>query len=185
MFIALIEVGTSTSLQVLTTTQVGFDAITGTLARIDIRNAENQVMSDQLRKKMATGYGITVPGFPNLFMISGPQAPFANIPIIIDNTVDWIGKTISHMRTEGHERMDTTHEVADHWSEQVNAVFNATVLPQGARDTRSWYIGANVEGKTVEPMFWFGGLAPYFTHCAKEIDSGYPGYTFSGPIEAA
>ncbi len=169
----------------LTHAQVGFDAITGTLAQIDIRNSEKQVLAEQLHKKMSTGYGITIVGYPNLFMISGPQAPFANIPIIIDNTVDWIGKTISHMRSEGHSRIDTKQEVADSWREQVNAVFNATVLPQGAKDTNSWYIGANVAGKTVEPMFYFGGVAPYFAYCAKEIDDGFPGFTFSGAAVAA
>ncbi len=134
---------------------------------------------------MATAYGITVVGFPNLFMISGPQAPFANIPVIIDNTVDWIGKTITHMRDQGLSRMDTTDEVADAWKEQVNMVFNATVLPQGAKDTRSWYVGANVEGKNVEPMFYFGGVAPYFAQCKKEIDEGFPGFTFSKEVATA
>jgi cation diffusion facilitator CzcD-associated flavoprotein CzcO len=164
---------------------VGFDAITGTLAQIDLRGSDNQLLAEQLHKKMATAYGITVSGFPNLFMVSGPQAPFANIPVIIDNTVDWIGKTMAHMREHGHQRMDTKTEVAEKWSELVNMVFNATVLPQGAKDTRSWYIGANVEGKTVEPMFFFGGVAPYFAHCEKEITDGFPGFTFSSPIEAA
>jgi cyclohexanone monooxygenase len=165
--------------------QIGFDAITGTLAQIDLRNADNQLLSEHLQKKMATAYGITVVGFPNLFMVSGPQAPFANLPVIIDNTVDWIGKTITHMRAHGLSRIDTTREVADGWKELVNAVFNATVLPQGAKDTRSWYIGANVEGKNVEPMFWFGGVAPYFERCKKEIDEGFPGFTFSGEVATA
>jgi len=166
---------------------IGFDAITGTLAQIDIRNANDQVLAQQLNEEMATAYGITVVGFPNLFMISGPQAPFANIPIIIDNTVDWIGKTISHMREHGHTRIDTTPEVAGQWKEQVNAVFDATVLKQGAKDTRSWYIGANVDGKKVEPLFYFGGTPSYFASCEKEISSGFPGFTFSGsdPITLA
>jgi cation diffusion facilitator CzcD-associated flavoprotein CzcO len=164
---------------------IGFDAITGTLAKIDLRGSDNQLLVEQLDKKMATAYGITVAGFPNLFMISGPQAPFANIPVVIDNTVDWIGKTIAHMRTHGHRQIDTTQEVADKWAEKVNAVFNATILPQGARDTRSWYIGANVEGKNVEPMFYFGGVGPYFAHCEKEINDGFPGFRFSSPTQAA
>ena len=84
------------------------------------------------------------------------------------------------MRAHGHGQIDTKQEIADSWKEQVNMVFNATVLPQSARDTRSWYIGANVEGKNVEPMFYFGGVGPYFEHCKKEIDEGFPGFTFSG-----
>lgn len=134
---------------------------------------------------MATAYGITVTGFPNLFMVGGPQSPFANIPVIIDNTVDWIGKTIGHMRETGQTRIDTKQEVVDGWKEQCNMIFNATVLPQGAKDTNSWYIGANVEGKGVETLFYFGGVGPYRQHCQKEIDDGYPGFTFSQTAMAA
>ncbi|KAH0828448.1 hypothetical protein AYO21_00416 [Fonsecaea monophora] len=160
---------------------VGFDAITGTLAQIDLRGSQHQQLAEQLNKDMATAYGITTPGFPNLFMVSGPQAPFANIPIIIDNTVDWIGKTLSFMRSHGYERIETKEDSARHWTEQVEAVFNATVLPEGAKETRSWYVGANLEGKTVRPLFWFGGVAPYFAICDKEISDGYPGFEFSTP----
>ena len=35
---------------------VGFDAITGTLAKINLRNAEDQLLSEQLKKNMATAY---------------------------------------------------------------------------------------------------------------------------------
>jgi len=160
---------------------IGFDAVTGTLAQIDLRGAHGQQLSKQLNDEMATAYGITVEGFPNLFMISGPQAPFANIPVIIDNTVDWIGKSISHMREHGYGRMDTTKEIAERWREKVLAGFNATVLLQGAKDTRSWYIGANVEGKRVEPLFWFGGVGPYFSECDRAINDGFPGFKFSAP----
>lgn len=164
---------------------IGFDAITGTLAKIDLRGSENQLLTEQLKNHMATAYGITVENFPNLFMISGPQAPFANIPVVIDNTVDFIGRTIEYMRAHGHGQVDTTQEAAEKWREMVNMVFNMTVLPQGAKDTRSWYVGANVEGKNVEPMFWFGGVGPYFEACEKEITDGFPGFKFSSPIAAA
>ena len=134
---------------------------------------------------MSTAYGITAPGFPNLFMVSGPQSPFANIPVIIDNTVDWIGKAVSFMRANGHRRIETKDNVAKKWSEQVDAVFNATALADGAKKTRSWYLGANLEGKTVRPLFWFGGVAPYFAYCDQEVNEGFPGFTFSPSNEAA
>ncbi|KIW68005.1 hypothetical protein PV04_03981 [Phialophora macrospora] len=158
---------------------IGFDAITGTLAAIDIRGDKDQHLGEQLNKDMATAYGITTPGFPNMFMVSGPQAPFANLPVVIDNTVDWIGRTIAFMQEQGHRRIATNEDVARRWSNQVDDVFNATVLPEGAKKTHSWYVGANLEGKTVRPLFWFGGVAPYFAYCDQEISDGFPGFTFS------
>ena len=147
--------------------------------QIDLRGRNGTVLADDLEKDMLTAYGITTPGFPNLFMVSGPQAPFANIPVIIDNTVDWIGRTVSFMRANGHQRMETKEDAARNWAQQVEAVFNMTVLPDGAKQTKSWYIGANLEGKTVRPLFYFGGVAPYFNYCAKEIEDGFPGFSFS------
>jgi cyclohexanone monooxygenase len=158
---------------------LGFDAITGTLAQIDLRGSQGQDLGTQLRERLATAYGITVENFPNLFMITGPLSPFANIPVVIDNTADWIGRTILYMREHGHTRMETKKETAEAWREKVHAVFNTTVLPQGARDTHSWYVGANVEGKPVEPLFWLGGVGPYFQECENEISSGLPGFSFS------
>ena len=64
-------------------------------------------------------------------------------------------------------------------------VFQATILPEGAKETRSWYIGANVAGKRVEPMFYFGGVGNYFGACQKEIADGFPGYEFDKSVAAA
>lgn len=76
------------------------------------------------------------------------------MPIIIDNTCDWIGQTIAYMASHHHSSIDTKPEAAEDWVRQVNAVFEATVLPEGARQTRSWYVGANVRGKTVEREYF-------------------------------
>ncbi|KAK6375691.1 hypothetical protein LTS17_007513 [Exophiala oligosperma] len=159
---------------------VGFDAVTGTLAQIDLRGSQGQDLGTQLNEQMATAYGITVENFPNLFMISGPQAPFANLPVVIDNTADWIGRTISHMRQRGFTKISTKSQTGREWKDKVNASFNATVLPPGAKKTKSWYIGANVQGKRVEPLFWFGGVAPYFAECERELAEGFPGFVLSG-----
>ena len=188
-----IEEITPTGIRTKTTTHefdmiifaIGFDAITGTLSKIDLRNSTNDLLIDKLNAKMETGYGITVPTFPNLFMISGPQAPFANIPIIIDNTAHWIGQTISYMKSHHHATIDTLPKAAENWAQQVNMVFQATILPEGAKETRSWYIGANVKGKRVEPMFYFGGVGNYFGACQKEIADGFPGYEFDKSVAVA
>ena len=37
---------------------IGFDAITGTPSKIDLRNAQNDLLTEQLEAKMETGYGV-------------------------------------------------------------------------------------------------------------------------------
>lgn len=166
-------------------TQVtGFDAVTGTLDAIDIRGVEGKPLKEHLESNLATAYGITTAGFPNLFMILGPQTVWANLPVVIDNTADWIGKTISHMRESGHKRIDTKAELTEQWKEEVDKQFWGTLLGQGARDTGAWHVGGNVEGKPLRCYWYFGGVPAYIEYCDKEIESGYPGYTFSNPVEA-
>lgn len=118
-------------------------------------------------------------------MIFGPQAPFANGPLIIDVTADWIGKTIVHMRDGGNDRVESTKDAAQQWRDHVHLVFNSTVIAQSAKDAGAWTVGANVEGKAQEVLFYFGGVPAYIAAVTKEVTEDWPGHTFSRGIKAA
>lgn len=160
---------------------IGFDAVTGSLTQMDIRGQGNRSLSQEWSKRLETYLGISVKGYPNMFMISGPQAPFANIPVIIDNTADWIGKAIVHMRKHGYTRIETTQDAVDRWCNHVSSSFEATLLATASLQVRSWYIGANVPGKPHSVLFYFGGLVAYFQHCEKEAVDGFTSFKFSSP----
>ena len=59
---------------------LGFDAGTGALSAIDVTGRGGITIREKWREGPRTHLGIMVDEFPNLFMISGPQSPFANIP---------------------------------------------------------------------------------------------------------
>lgn len=44
---------------------IGFDAIRGTLSKIDLRNAQNELLTEQLEAKMETGYGLSPTPLPS------------------------------------------------------------------------------------------------------------------------
>ena len=157
---------------------IGFDAVTGALSNIDVRGKDDKSLGKLFKTQLQTFLGITVTGFPNMFMISGPQAPFANIPVIIDNTSDWIGKLIAYMENNSIERMEPKQEAMEQFSKLLNDIYEATVLPEAAKKAGSWYVGANIPGKRVVPLFWFGGCASYFHVCNEEQNNNYPGLTF-------
>ena len=161
----------------------GFDAITGTLSRIDIRGSEDQNLTETLKKRLRTAYGLTVPGFPNLFLIFGPQAPFANGPLIIDVSADWIGKTMARMKENGHDRVESTKDAAEQWTEHVDLVYDSLVIKESAQEVGAWYVGANVEGKERGSLFYFGGVPAYAAAIDKERAEQYPGHTFSTAVE--
>ena len=157
---------------------IGFDAVTGALSNIDVRGKDRKSLGKLWKTQLQTFLGITVTGFPNLFMISGPQAPFANIPVIIDNTSDWIGKLLAYLEHNGIERVEPKQEAMEQYSKTLADVYEMTVLPEAAKKAGSWYVGANIPGKPVVPLFWFGGCASYFHICDEEQSKMYPGLTF-------
>ena len=158
---------------------IGFDAGTGALATMDIRGTENRSLGDEWYKQLQTFLGINVHGYPNMFMLSAPQSPFANLPIVMDNTADWISNVIDYMQKNSYHRVEPTQEATDKWCRLLTDVYEATVLPEAATKAGSWYIGANVPGKPVNPLFWFGGVVSYFEICDNEVNNKFPSLTMA------
>ena len=71
----------------------GFDAMTGSLLRIDIRGRDGLTLREKWAAGPRTYLGLGVPGFPNLFTISGPGSPsvLTNMMVSIHHHVTWIG----------------------------------------------------------------------------------------------
>ena len=158
----------------------GFDAGTGALANIDVRGRQNQSLAETWNKAVETHLGICMNGFPNFFMISGPQAPFANTPMIIHKAVDWIGLSIRHLRRSGNSVIEARQETCHNWAATVKTVLDATVLADGA-NLNSWFVGRNIAGKLATPLFYFGGANNYFDEIDKEIQADFPGLEVSNP----
>ncbi len=70
----------------------GFDAMTGALAKIDVRGRGGVSLKQKWSVGPRTYLGITIAGFPNLFLITGPGSPsvFSNMVVSIEQHVDWI-----------------------------------------------------------------------------------------------
>ncbi|HYM01896.1 MAG TPA: NAD(P)/FAD-dependent oxidoreductase [Stellaceae bacterium] len=156
----------------------GFDAMTGPLLRMDIRGRDGVTLADAWRAGPRNYLGLQVAGFPNLFTVTGPGSPsvLCNMPVAIEQHVEWITDGIAHMRANGLERMEAKPEAMDEWVEQVNAAANATLLPQAHH---SWYLGANVPGKPRVFMPYAGGMARYRKICDGVAAKGYAGFRLS------
>lgn len=99
---------------------IGFDAATGAYTQMDIRGRDNRCLGDEWNKSLETFLGITVEGYPNMFMISAPQSPFANLPVVLDNTANWVGSTMKYMEDNKYTEMDPTKEATEKWCELLN-----------------------------------------------------------------
>ncbi len=157
----------------------GFDAMTGPLLRIGIRGRDGIPLREVWEAGPRTYLGLQVAGFPNLFTITGPGSPsvLCNMPVAIEQHVDWITDCIAHMRERGLDRIEPTSEASDKWVAQVNEVANGTLLMQAAS---SWYLGANVPGKPRVFMPYAGGMARYRDICDDVVAKGYEGFSMDG-----
>ena len=81
----------------------GFDAMTGSLTRIDIRGRDGVALKDKWAAGPRTYLGLGSAGFPNLFTISGPQSPsvLSNMICSIEQHVNWVTDCILNMRERG------------------------------------------------------------------------------------
>jgi len=156
----------------------GFDAMTGPLLRMNIYGRDGFALSEAWQAGPRTYLGLQVAGFPNLFTITGPGSPsvLCNMPVAIEQHVEWITACIAHLRERGFERIEAAPDAVDRWVAHVNGAANATLLPQAKH---SWYLGANVPGKPRVFMPYAGGMARYRETCAAVALNGYEGFTLS------
>jgi cation diffusion facilitator CzcD-associated flavoprotein CzcO len=156
----------------------GFDAMTGPLLRMNIHGSDGLKLREAWQTGPRTYLGLQIAGFPNLFTITGPGSPsvLCNMPVAIEQHVEWITACIAHMRQHGFARIQPTPEAVDNWVDHVNEAANATLLPQARH---SWYLGANVPGKPRVFMPYAGGMARYRETCARIAENGYEGFALS------
>ncbi|WP_424138776.1 flavin-containing monooxygenase [Roseomonas chloroacetimidivorans] len=161
----------------------GFDAMTGPLLSIDIRGQDGLTLKESWAAGPRTYLGLQVAGFPNMFTITGPGSPsvLTNMPVAIEQHVDWITRCIRDMRDQGLTRIEADPAAVERWVAHANDAANATLLPQA---NSSWYLGANVPGKPRVFMPYAGGMANYAAICEQVTAKGYEGFVLSAPERA-
>src|SRR3546814_19210215 len=84
----------------------GFDAITGSLDRIDLRGVGGRWLKERWRGDLSTCLGMLVDGFPHLLMVMGPNTALGNIPRSIEYGVEWLRDLVAHMDAHGLTRAE-------------------------------------------------------------------------------
>ncbi len=87
-----------------------------------------------------------MPGFPNLFTITGPGSPsvLSNMPVSIEQHVEWIGDCLAlAARARRRRYRGDRARRRPPGREHVQQIAATTLFPKAA----SWYMGANIPGK--------------------------------------
>jgi cyclohexanone monooxygenase len=154
----------------------GFDAMTGALLRVDIRGRDGLRLQDAWAAGPRTYLGLGVHGFPNLFTITGPGSPsvLTNMLTSIQQHVEWIADCMAHLRDQGLQTIEAELPSQDEWVDYVNSVASFTLFPT----CNSWYLGANVPGKT-RVFMPLPGFATYKEQCDEVANHGYRGFALA------
>ena len=154
----------------------GFDAMTGSVTRINIQGTDGQTIQDKWKNGPDNFLGMTINGFPNMFNMVGPGSPsvLATMVTCAEQHGDWIGDLLDWMREQDLTRFEVKRDAELGWVDRVQNAADGSLRSA----CNSWYVGSNVEGKARVFSPWIGGWPDYIETCDAEVASGYKSFTF-------
>ncbi|MGE0602135.1 MAG: flavin-containing monooxygenase [Dehalococcoidia bacterium] len=163
----------------------GFDAMTGALLRMNITGRDGARLADKWAAGPRNYLGLMASGFPNMFTITGPGSPsvLSNMLVSIEQHVDWVSDCLEYLRASEVRTIEPTVEAEDAWVDHVNDVAEGTMFV--APSCNSWYLGANVPGKTRQFMPYVGGVGTYRQKCDEVKEHGYEGFVLDRELAPA
>jgi cyclohexanone monooxygenase len=155
----------------------GFKAYTGALEAFPIRGTSGKTLAETWKTVSESIMGVCVADFPNLFIVTGPQAPFANLPTSIEQNVIWISRCIDKMEREGFDVFKPRLEAQREWTAHTADIHRQTLMAEGGK-VHSWMMGANREDKPPRVLIYFGGANNYYDRLDQSADQGFPELEF-------
>jgi cation diffusion facilitator CzcD-associated flavoprotein CzcO len=119
----------------------GFDAITGPFDKMNIRGAGGRDLRDAWSGDPVSYLGVAVHGFPNLFMVTGPQGACStnNFPPTIEAGVGFISALLRYAVDHRYRRVEARADAQAAWGDDVARFYERLLL----RNAKSWFTGYN------------------------------------------
>ncbi len=154
----------------------GYDAVTGAFDQIAYRGRDGRALKQHWAEGPRTYLGLMSQGFPNLFMLTGPQSPsiLTNVVMAIEQHVELVTRCLADLQRRGASVVEATAAAERDWVAHVAEVAGRTL--HGSAN--SWYTGANVPGKPRVFLPYIGGLGAYTTRCDEIAADGWRGFAF-------
>ncbi|RSL85564.1 hypothetical protein CEP52_016112 [Fusarium oligoseptatum] len=145
----------------------GFDSFTGSLTQLGLKSKDGTDLDEVWSGGVRTHLGMFVNGFPNAFIIYGPQAPtaFSNGPTILECQADLVAETMARMEKEGICSIEATLQAEDDWGKATDATVQGTVM----NETNSWWNGGNIPGKKIQTLVFNEGISRYEEICRGKL----------------
>ena len=155
----------------------GFDAVTGSLDRIDIRGRGGERLRDAWADGPTTYLGLQARGFPNFFTLVGPHngSAFCNVGVCGGLQAEWVTQMITYMEARGLTVSEPEQKAEDEWTEAIYKDFSRTLLAEA----NAWWVKTTTkpDGTVVRRCLVFVGGGPeYRKRCEQVAYMGYEGF---------
>lgn len=122
------------------------------LAELAITGRGGRKLADDWKSGASAYYGITVAGYPNFFMLLGPNTGLGHnsIIVMIEAQVRYTMHCLAWLLREGAQQVEVRGEVQRAFNTRLKAKMDRTVWQSGCH---SWYLNENGTNSTIWPGF--------------------------------
>ncbi|HZI14025.1 MAG TPA: 4-hydroxyacetophenone monooxygenase, partial [Myxococcus sp.] len=120
-----------------------------------VRGRDGRTLRESWAGSAQAHLGTTVNGFPNLFLLQGPNTGLGHTSVIImmESQIEHVLGALRYMEGRGLAAVEPTREAQTEFVQQVDARMSGTVWMQGG--CVSWYQDASGRIPTLWPGFTF------------------------------
>jgi cation diffusion facilitator CzcD-associated flavoprotein CzcO len=118
-----------------------------------VRGRNGALMSDVWNGSPQAYRGTAVAGFPNLFILTGPNTGLGHNSLVymIEAQLDYLMDALAKMEQRGATRIEVRRVAQDAYNQKLQSRMGRTVWNSGG--CSSWYIDANGKNTTIWPDF--------------------------------
>jgi cation diffusion facilitator CzcD-associated flavoprotein CzcO len=140
----------------------------GFTAPMDVVGEGGRTLEQEWASVPRAYFGLTVPGFPNLFLIYGPNTNGGTGSVIftIESGVRHVIAALAALDATGARRIEVRREAADAFDRELRAALARTVWHSGCRN---WYVDENGN----DPNQWPGPFSSYRRRTARLDPAAY------------
>jgi cation diffusion facilitator CzcD-associated flavoprotein CzcO len=126
--------------------------VTDMPAAAHVHGREGRPLADVWRQGPRAYFGTTISGFPNLFMLIGPNTGLGHTSMIymIESQLAYILDALRLMRQRGIQAVEPRQEAQAAFNEEIQRRMRGTVWTSGCA---SWYLDAGGVNSTLWPGF--------------------------------
>jgi cation diffusion facilitator CzcD-associated flavoprotein CzcO len=122
----------------------GFD--TSCYPRFSIKGRGGVTLFERWKETPETYISIATDGFPNYFMLLGPNAGLGegNLLLLIEKSIDYVTKCVQKLQRDNIRAMSVRRDAVKQFTAHCDSYFKRTVF---SGNCRSWYKGGTEEGR--------------------------------------